>query len=85
MENLIAPEPKPTKVKKTNKDYYEAFKLKNQDKISHTVHCDCGGSYSYYSKSTHMKSVKHLKKTLGEQEYLRKQLEKLEQKIKSLV
>lgn len=43
------------------KEYYEAFKKKNIDKISNKVNCAiCGGNYTYYSKASHLKSKKHL-------------------------
>ena len=44
-----------------NKKYYEAFKKKHNDKINEKKICEiCNGSYSYFNKSNHLKSQKHL-------------------------
>ena len=44
-----------------NKTYYEHFKAKNADKINDKIECpDCLCLYTYFSKSRHMKSKKHL-------------------------
>jgi hypothetical protein len=41
--------------------YNKNFMEKNKDKINQKIICDtCCGSYSYYNKSKHMKSLKHL-------------------------
>jgi len=49
----------PEQIKKIyNKRYYE--KMKNNNKII-KITCDCGGVYSLYTRSTHLKSKKHLK------------------------
>ena len=45
-----------------NKEYYKNFKEKNQDKIHQVNHCDaCGGKFSYFNKSHHNNSRKHMK------------------------
>lgn len=42
--------------------YYENFKKKNEDKIKKKNKCEiCSGIYSYYTKSKHQKTKKHLK------------------------
>ena len=43
-------------------EYYLNFKNKNEDKIKKKQQCSiCNGKYSYYHKSRHLKTVKHLK------------------------
>ena len=43
-------------------EYYLNFKNKNEDKIKQKTKClICGGKYTYYHKSRHMKTIKHLK------------------------
>jgi len=51
------------KPKKYNqKKYYNTFVIKNKDKIIEKQQCDiCCGSYTYYNKSKHYKSNRHLK------------------------
>lgn len=42
-----------------NKKYYNKDKTKTSDRLKSSP-CDiCGGAYSYYSKSKHLKSKKH--------------------------
>jgi hypothetical protein len=42
-----------------NKLYYNNFHNKNKEKIHYKNEClICGGSYSYFNKSTHLKSSK---------------------------
>lgn len=38
-----------------NKLYYQHFKEKHKEK----THCECGGSFSYYSKFSHLRTKKH--------------------------
>lgn len=41
--------------------YYETFKNKHADDLKIKFKCEiCNGSYSYYNKSSHKKSKKHL-------------------------
>lgn len=43
------------------KNYYENFKNKNVDKIKEKSVCKiCSGSYTYFNKSSHTKTKKHL-------------------------
>lgn len=49
----------PDKIKIRNKKYYEKVKLVHDDKIKKKIDCECGGYYTYYSKSKHLKSKKH--------------------------
>jgi hypothetical protein len=43
------------------KQYYETFMSKNDEKIHKKEFCDiCFGSYTYFGKSRHNKSKKHL-------------------------
>jgi len=50
-----------TKKKYDQKKYNNNFMEKNKDKIKLKIVCDvCCGSYTYYNKSKHMKSKKHL-------------------------
>lgn len=48
-----------TEMKKyDNSVYYENFKKKHN--MNEKINCDCcGGSYSYFNKSNHIKSQKH--------------------------
>jgi len=42
-------------------EYYKNFKEKNLDKIKEKCICEeCGGKFTYYNKSTHLKSKKHI-------------------------
>ena len=51
---------KEDKPKKTYKDYYQSFKLKHADKVDNAIRCPiCGGSYTYYAKSKHLRTKKH--------------------------
>jgi hypothetical protein len=44
-----------------NHKYYEAFKEKNKDKLNEKIICQvCDGSYSYFNKSAHNKSKRHM-------------------------
>ncbi|GMF24276.1 unnamed protein product [Phytophthora lilii] len=45
------------RVAKSTKEYYEI----NKERLNAKIICDCGGRYSRMSKSTHVKSKKHLK------------------------
>ena len=47
------------KVKIRNKKYYEKVKAEQVDKLKKKIDCECGGFYTYYSKSKHLKSKKH--------------------------
>lgn len=50
------------KEKKTKKDHFKKFMNENKDKIKEQMNCDiCGGSYTYFNKSHHNKSQRHLK------------------------
>lgn len=45
-----------------NKEYYLNFKNKNKDKLKEKKICPiCNGNYNYYSKSVHLKTMKHQK------------------------
>lgn len=50
--------------KKYNSQKYNAtFKNKHAEKLNTKINCEiCGGHYTYYSKSKHLKSKKHLNK-----------------------
>jgi hypothetical protein len=53
-------------IKKTKKDYYKSFREKNLDKIHEKKTCEfCGGSYDYFNKSQHNKSLKCIKAKYG--------------------
>jgi hypothetical protein len=58
-----------------NKEYYKNFKEKNQDKIHQVNYCNlCQGKYSYFNKSHHNNSRKHIKAFEKlEKEYLAEQ------------
>lgn len=43
-----------------HKQYYEANKKAIAERASAKSVCDCGGRYTYASKSTHSKSIKHI-------------------------
>ena len=50
------------KRKYNSKKYNDKFRQKHAIKLSQKIECDiCHNSYTYYSKSKHMKSKKHLK------------------------
>jgi hypothetical protein len=49
------------KVKEHKKKYVEANKEKINERGKEKFKCYCGGKYSYYNKSHHFKSKKHLK------------------------
>jgi hypothetical protein len=50
------------KKKYDQSQYNKKFIEKNRDRINEKIICDvCCGSYSYYNKSKHMKSLKHVK------------------------
>jgi hypothetical protein len=47
--------------KELKKHYYEEFKDKNTDKIHKKIECEiCGGNYTYFNKSRHLKTPKCL-------------------------
>jgi len=53
---------KTNKTNKNKKDYFKKFVDGNKDKVKEQVMCDvCGGSYTYFNKSHHKKSQRHLK------------------------
>ena len=59
IENEIKKENKILK-QKDYKKHYKNFVLKNDDKIHNIVKCDlCGGHYTYFNKSRHLKTLKH--------------------------
>jgi hypothetical protein len=66
IENVVVDEPVlittvKEKKKYDQKKYNSKFMDKNREKIHQKIVCDvCCGSYSYYNKSKHMKSIKHL-------------------------
>ena len=44
-----------------SKKYIQTFLLKNSDKIKEKITCNiCCGSYTYFNKSKHIRSKKHL-------------------------
>lgn len=51
------------KSEKYNQNTYNAnFMMKHKDKVKERIECEiCGGSYTYYNKSTHNKSIRHNK------------------------
>jgi hypothetical protein len=54
-------EKKPKK-KYNSKKYNDKFREKNHEKLSLKKECEiCKNHYTYYSKSKHMKTKKHLK------------------------
>lgn len=55
------PEPKPKK-KVCRKKYNDRFYEKNRAMINTSVDCQiCGGTYTYYGKSNHNKTIRHQK------------------------
>ena len=49
-------------IKKKSVEYVRDFINKNKEKINESIKCEiCGGSYSYFNKSRHQKSDKHIK------------------------
>jgi hypothetical protein len=65
MENtieIIKKRGRPIKENKDAKAYYQNFKSKHPNIINNKHECEiCGGSYTYYTKSSHIKSKKHMK------------------------
>lgn len=47
--------------KDKNKNQYLLYRELNKDKIKNKFVCECGGKYTYNGKSTHLKTLKHLK------------------------
>lgn len=48
--------------KKTSTDYYLTFKEKNKEKVSQKHACElCGGQFTYFNKSNHLVSKRHLR------------------------
>jgi hypothetical protein len=44
-----------------NKEYFNKFIISNGDKIKEKITCDiCKGQYTYFNKSHHVKSKKHM-------------------------
>jgi len=53
---------RPVKTDKDKKAYYQNFKNKHPQEITTRYECEiCGGHYTYYTKSSHIKSKKHCK------------------------
>jgi len=47
------------KILKNHLDYYKNFKNKHMEDINKKIVCEiCGGSYSYFNKSGHLKTKK---------------------------
>jgi len=47
------------KIIKNHLDYYKNFKNKHKEDINKKIVCEiCGGSYSYFNKSGHLKTKK---------------------------
>jgi len=44
-----------------NKDYFKEYYQVNKEKLRKKFLCECGGKYSYNSKSRHFKTDKHQK------------------------
>lgn len=55
-------------ISKINKKYYEANKDKIREKNKTKIECECGGCYTYPSKSRHFKSKKHQEYLLNKEE-----------------
>ncbi len=70
-------------MKKSKSDYYKKFYEKNHAKIHEKKNCEfCGGSYDYFNKSQHMKSLKCIRARLGEEEYKQQKLHKIMKQLK---
>lgn len=53
--------------RKSQKDYYETFKKKFPDVLKRKYECEiCGGKFSYFNKSSHNQTKKHIQKIKGE-------------------
>jgi len=61
------------KIKPDANKYYKTFTAKHNEKIN----CECGGHYSYYSKSKHLQSKQHKKHTLGDKDFIKQQIDNL--------
>lgn len=49
-----------SKTKYDSKKYYDKFKEVNSEKIHKKINCElCGGKYTYFNRSKHIKSKKH--------------------------
>ena len=52
---------RPRKENINPKEYYQTFKKKFPEIITKKYECEiCGGSYTYFTKSSHLKTKKHL-------------------------
>ena len=48
-------------IKKSSKENYMKFKENHEGILTQKIECSiCSGSYTYYTKSTHLKSKKHI-------------------------
>lgn len=48
------------KHKYSSKKYNDTFRAKHAEKLNEKHECECGAFYSYYTKSKHLKTKKHL-------------------------
>ena len=57
--NINIDETKLIKINKSHIEYYQNFKNKHKDDINKKCVCEiCGGSFTYYNKSSHLKTKK---------------------------
>lgn len=60
--HLVINKPEPEKKKYNQNLYNTTFKQKNAGKIKESINCPlCYGSYTYFNKSKHNKSYRHIK------------------------
>ena len=65
------------KRKELSKKYNDTFRAKHKDKLKQQITCNiCNRSYTYYTKSKHAKTKKHIK-MLNELPKLEEELEEL--------
>lgn len=65
------------------KNYYKTFYTKHHDKILEKHQCiHCQGSYTYFTKSQHLNSLKCIRAREGITAYLNKKFDKLKLKHK---
>lgn len=60
--------------------YYKNFTSKHNERVE----CECGGHYTYYAKSNHLKSKIHKKFVLGDKTFLKEQIDKMNQIYQNL-
>ena len=60
--------------------YYKTFYAKHHDKVLKKHTCEfCGGSFNYYTKTQHRKSLKCIRAREGEEAYKQARIAKIQE------